>query len=283
MVINKSALTMGSLAFALLFGGGVYLFMNFGNIAKTVTQRIASETLGVPVTIQSINLSLKDKTVSAHGLRIANPQGFKNPHALTVDDISVTLGNADQKLVVFEDISVGGTQVFVEVQEDGTNLHAIQKRMEQRMAAAQETVNAVTGGNSQPAEPASQDPTEQVKVIIKRMGMGETKMHPSTTLVGDLDLGTITVPAITLTGIGEKENGVLANEAIAQIWEDISSRFNKAAAQNGVLQGLSTDKLKDMGVSQVQGLRGKIENKIDNALGENANQIKDGIRGIFGN
>lgn len=265
MVINKSALTIGSLAFALLFGGGMYVFMNLGSIAKTVSERIASETLGVRVTINKMEISLQEKKVDVRGFEIGNPKGYKRASALTTDHIHIALGDLSKELIEFKDISVKGTNVFVEVSENGTNLNDIKKNLSRKKPAGKaEKAESSEGGEAK----------KPVKVIIDRLVVGETKLEPSVTLT-DSSLVSITVPAMTLRDVGRKQNGVLASEAIAQIWSTLSKRFNASAMSAGFLEGLSTDILKDIGVSNLKQIKDSIKGDVD--------ALKDGVKSLFGN
>ncbi len=234
MVVSKSIVTISSVAFALLFGGGVLLYMNLGNIAKNATQRIASETLGVPVTIGSMNISIPEKSVVVKNLKIANPSGFKKPHALAVDTISIKAKSFSRELLTFDDISVTGTNAYMAVTEKGTNFNTIRQNM-----SAKKGNKAAKASDSAPP-----------KVIINRLNIAKASLTPAL-LLEDVDLGAVTVPDIKLTGIGRKEGGVLAGEAITQIWAEISREFNLEAAKAGMLTGLPDKVLDKIGVSGI--------------------------------
>lgn len=233
-------------------GGGVYVFLNLNTLAKPVTERIASETLGVRVSIGSMDIALQDKRVSVSGIKIANPRGFKKPNAVTIDQVSITLASISKELIRFKDISVGGTQAYLEVTEKGTNLQALQK-----------------GIKVQPKPEGKAD----IKVIIDRLAVRKAKLNPSVTLLAQQDLQSVDVPDVTLRAIGKKENGVLASEAIAQIAPVLLKSFSKAAGNAGFYQGLSKDTLKELGAAQVKGVTDQISKEIDAVSGK--------LKGLF--
>ena len=277
MVINKSAITFGSLAFALLFGGGVFLFTNLGSLAKTASERIASDVLGVAVRIESMDVSLQDKKVTLRGLKIANPPGFQKPNILTVDDIAIVLGKASASRLEFDQIKVSGTQVFVEVQNAGTNLSTIQsnvKNSAKKKAAQPKAADNNAQSSEANATGQADTPKEPLKVIIRDLNIGDITLYPSTTLV-PLDVGTITVPAVRLSGIGARENGIVARDAIAQIWNTLASRLSKSALQAGFFEGLSSDALKDLGAATVKKLKGDLRGEAERA--------KENFKRLFGN
>ena len=151
MSATKTVMTGTSLAFALVFGGGVYLYMNLGSIAERYIEQIASETLGVAVTIGKLDISLQDRNATVHNLKIANPPGFKKSHAMEVSKISVDLENVSKELITFKDISVDKTFVYLEVTPNGTNLNTIKKGIKV-------------------SEPQG-EPVQQPKVILRRTAL----------------------------------------------------------------------------------------------------------------
>lgn len=258
MTTSKSIMSGAALGFALLFGGGVFLFANFGSVAKQVAERIGTQTLGVEVSIGSIDVSLAEKKATVNGLRIANPEGFSGPDALTVDTIHVSLGNVSRALVDFVDIEVAGTNIYLEVKENGNNLHALRSGI--KTAPQEETAPAEEG-------------KEPLKVIIHRFAMLDAALHPTVTLVEEQALTPLVVQDIVLTDIGVKDNGILAREAIGQIVASLTRSVNRAAAEAGFLQGMSPDALKDMGLSRFQLIKDNVDQQIDN--------VTDGIKSIF--
>ncbi|MCS5595621.1 MAG: hypothetical protein NZ828_00045 [Alphaproteobacteria bacterium] len=245
----------------LVIAGGVFVYMNMGSIAKTIAEKVGSDTLGVKVSISSIDISLKNKSVLVSGLSVANPKSFKKPHAMKVGSIHIAMDSFSKELLTFNDVSVKGSELFLEVTPKGTNLSAIKKNIDQNKKA--------------PTEPKEESSKAAPKVILKNFLFAGAQLHPSQTLISGHDLKDVNVPDIKLTGIGVKQNGVLAREAIAQIWEAISKGALKASSNAGLLEGMSADSLKDlsstMGISNIGGsASGKVE------------KAKEGIKSLFG-
>ena len=258
MSVSKTALTISSVAVAALFGGGVYFVMNLNSIAENAIERVATETLGVPVGIGSLDIALKEKRATVKGLRIGNPEGFKKSHAMTVDTIGITLESISKELVRFKDIRVEGTNVNLEVQESGTNLQTIQNNVASRAKPA-----------------ASEEGAQKIKVIIDQLAMTGAQLNPSVTLIEAQDLSTVTVPDIHLSGIGQKENGILVREAMAQVWTELSRKFSHAANNAGFYQGLSGDVLKDLGATQLESIKTQIKDGLDG--------VGNSLKNLFGN
>lgn len=254
MTASKSILTVSTLAFALMFGGGVYILMHLNTLAKPIAERIASDALGVSVTIDNIEVSLKNKRVGVYGIDVANPPGYSKPHAVEIEKANIVLNTASETLIDFKDIFVDGTQVFVEVKEGGTNLHTIRKGIK---------------GADQPG--SGETP---LKVIIQRFILNGAQINPSVTLISEQDLEPITFEPVMLNGIGQRENGILAREAVAQIMEPLLQAFTVEAGDAGFYKGLSPEALKELGVSNFDQLKTQIKDDIDK-IGDSVKQLFD--------
>lgn len=260
MIASKSTLTFASIAFALLFGGGVYLYMNLGGIAERIAEDIATKTLGVDVDIGLLTIDIPDKTITVRGMEIANPEGFHNSKAVTVDLIKIKAASLSRELLVFDQITVSGTTAYLEVMSHGTNFAVIAKNAQSRKNTAK---------------------TEQpVKVIIRDLLIEKSRLSP-TVLISAVDPGDLDVKQIHMQGIGENSNGVLASQAIAQIWSEVSKEFNMEAAQQGLLKGLSQAALMSLGVPAILQIPGVRDTLVEGA-GAVGGVVEDGIKGIFG-
>ena len=201
----------------LLLSGGLYLYRNLGGMIVQQAERIASEAIGVKVDIGSINVSLADKKVTVRGIAIANPPGFKQPHALTAESIDITLNTANNELIDFKDITVKGSVIELEVNEHGMNVLALKdlaNRKEQKQKAANETL----------------------KVIIQRMVIDATTVRPSLTLLSR-DSEPLHLPPLTFSGIGQGKS-VTAGDAIVRILNEYLALVAKQAAGGGLIQKL---------------------------------------------
>lgn len=240
---------------------GVVAFMNLGSIVKTMAEKVGSETLGVKVAIGSIDIDLQGKSVTVHNISIGNPKGYSKPNAMKIEMVNIGMDSFSKELLVFKDVTVKGSELFLEVNNKGTNLSDIKKNIK----PAQKT----------PAKSSARG-QQTPKVILKRFTLSYAVLHPTVTLAGG-DLKDVKIPTIMLKGIGEKENGVLAREAIAQIWNAITNKAVDASANAGMLQGMSPEGLKDMsGVV-------KLPKDIGGDTGGAVDKATQGLKGLFGN
>ncbi len=256
----KLSLYLFSAFVILVVAGGAYFYVNMGSIAKQMTEKVATDALGVSVRIADMQISLEDMKVVVHNISIANPKGYKKSEAITINEVVVAGESFSKELLTFSRVSVDGTTVNLEVSPNGTNLGDIKKTVDSKSA---------TNGSSS----ASSAP----KVIVKKFALTKAQLNPSVTLL-DKDLAFVTVPDVHRSGIGQKENGIVAQEAVAQIATAVLDQFNKSANGAGFLGGLSLDVLNDIGVSTVDVFKKNLKESFD----KDVNQLKDGIDGLKG-
>lgn len=253
MSAAKTTMTAASIGFALIFGGGVYLYMNMDSIAQKLSEKYASEALGVKVSIGSMKISLQERRITVGHVKIDNPPGYSNSHVVTVGEINVAAGALTKELIELKDVSVKDADIYLEVTPKGTNLSDIRNNL-----------NRDTGENSGAGQQA-------LKVILNKLVMGGT-IHPSVAIPG-VKVEPFSLPALELSGIGGA-NGASPGEVMAQVWVPLSRAVLNAANQQGYLQGLNADVLKDVGVGKVEEVKEKINEKINTLDGK--------IKGIFG-
>jgi len=255
MMTTKSALTMTSLATALLFGGGILLYLNFGSIAKQLSEDYASRALGVKVEIGRMDISVKERRVEISNLTIANPEGYKNPHAVTVERVNILAGSLGKELLEFRDVSVEGADVYLEITMRGTNLSDIRKNLNPQVGAPQS------------------EGEQALKVILDKLLLNG-RVHPSVAFM-DRELEPFILPPVTVTGIGRdgQAGGVVAGQAVAQIWTELSRTVVSEANSRGLLAGLSPEILRDAGMSHLDVMKDKFEH--------DANQLKEGLKSFF--
>lgn len=227
----------------MIFGGGIYLFTQLNTLAKPITERIASDALGVSVTIGEMDIRLKEKRVKVRNIKVDNPSGFSKPHAITISEVTVALSAIASNSVDIEDVTVKGTDVYLEVTRNGTNLSVLQN-------------NLKNVENDGPIE-------EAIKVIIERFSLDGAMLHPSITLLSSRDLKSVQVSPIVLRNIGKADNGILAREAVAQVMRPVLKELAQKAGEAGYYEGLSSDVLKEIGVSDFNQIKMQVNEEVD--------------------
>lgn len=244
----------------IVVAGAIYLYSNMNTLAKQFAEQAASDALGVPVSIGEVDISIENQKVVVKSIKISNPQGYSKPYAVEVAYVAIDAESLSKELLNFSDVSVDGTTVNLEVTGQGTNLSDLKNNIEQ-------------GQGAEAPDPHA----NPIKVVIQKFSMTKAQLNPSTVLLKK-DLPSVTVPDIHLTGIGQKEGGVLAQDAIGQIMKAVLAKFNSSANYAGFLDGLSLDVLNQMGVSTGEVFQKNLKKSFD----KDVQQLKDGIRGLKG-
>ncbi len=247
---------------------GVAVYINMGSLVKYAAETVATDALEVPVNIGQVDVNLEEMTVGVSDIKIGNPKGFKNKNAIHIASLDIKARSMTREILLFSSIDVGKTDIFLEVGENGTNLGTIHK-----------TVSSKGNSQSQPANNSGD--AAQVKVIIDSFLMRQASITPAVTLT-DKDLGTITMPDLQLTGIGEKSNGVLAREAIADILQKVTHVAVDTSFKSGFLEGLSGSAMQDL--RNRMGIKGSLQKAVDGVKSDAqdlGNKVKEGVKSIF--
>lgn len=263
----KAAFGLFGILVVLILVVGVFLYLNMDAVAKNLSEQAASKALGVPVTIGSMDISLEQKKIEVSDIAVANPKGYKGAHALTVDKIVVAGESFSKDLLVFSLVQVDGTAVNLEVSEQGVNLGALKTHTQ--------TVSSNTSSSSASSDDISKN---NIKVIVREFSLTGAQLTPSIMLTPSEELSTVNVPDIILKNIGEKENGVEAEEAVAQIMSAVLDVFNKNASNAGFLKGLSLETLNSIGISTGAVFKGNLKDSYKKEL----NKFKKGFGGVQG-
>ena len=256
MNAKKKTLNFKSIAMilvALIAIGGVFLYLNFSNILTSTAEKVASNALGVNVAIGSIDLSLSDKSIEVRNIKIDNPSGFSGDF-LDVDLVRIAAGEISKTKLVFKEVIVEGTDVVMQVKKNGDS-----------------NIAALKNGIKTSDKKEAQNAGEPIKVIIQDFQLNEASLYPKIAML-EKSVESVTMPNIRLRNIGEKQNGIVAREAILQIVNKISDVAVKQAAKSGVLDGVAKDKLQELGVSS--SLIQNIGSDADKAAKDIGNAVK---------
>ena len=235
---------------------GIYVLVSqFSNIAKSVTEKIASETLKTPVRIARMDIDLAKLSIELGGISIKTPagHGFEKPHVLTIDRILVDGDSFENNLLKFDEIAVSGLDLYFEGQADKTNIGVLK-----------ENLNASSPSKTSTDNSSASEPKEPIKVVIKKLNIEQGTLHPSVLLIDNV-VDSVPLPSLKLYGVGEKTNGVLASEALSQVFNALLSSASKVGLSSGFFKGISAS-------------FGNTD-----AIKTKAKDLKNNIKGLFGN
>jgi hypothetical protein len=222
MAVKKKTTILPVLLIAILLIGG-YLYFNANSIIINTTERIASNALGVPVKIGSLQLSLADKSITLHTLKIGNPPGYKQPYIITADSILVGLNTVSQKFIDFKMIDVKGVELFFEMSPQGANLNDLKK-----LATGKKQAQTPTTANAN---------SEGVRVTIQQVVIDPSTINASIAMLNKT-IPPITMLAVHVSGIGQKDGGTNASDAIVQVLTQYLATAEQTVSNSGVFKQL---------------------------------------------
>lgn len=236
----KAIVWIIGLLLVVVLGVGAYLFLNSGSLLKTAIEEFGPDYLGVPVTVNSVDLSVADGSAAINGLAIAQPAGFETelgPHAMKLGSAKVAIDTAASSadLVVLKQVVVSGTELFAVARGKKLNFQMLMESLDD--------------GEDGAASDSSGAEESETKYIIEQLDFVDAKASLDSDLLGQLSLP---IPDLHLKDIGRNSDGATAAEVAKQVMTPIT----KTITEQAVKQGLD-----------VEGVKKKVEDKIREKLG----------------
>jgi hypothetical protein len=122
-IITYVAVSIAVILLVLIIG-----FHIFGaGMIKAVVEKTASSTLGVPVTVKSINLSILRGQVEIKGLVVKNPPGYANETLLELGDgiVNLDIGSLMSDTIKIQLVKLDDTKLTIEQKGLTNNLNEI--------------------------------------------------------------------------------------------------------------------------------------------------------------
>lgn len=254
----------------------VLVFAYIDQIAKTGIEQGASYTLGVDTTLASANVGVMSGTFTMSGLNVSNPEGFKTPHFLNLNDASanISLGSLRSDLVEVPAVDLSGIDVYLEKKEGKANYKVILENLKR----------FETGEKKEP-EP---DAAPGQKFVIRTLTITDVNAHVDVLPIGgELTRAHAKIDQIVLTDVGTggkpleftKLTDVIVKAILSSIASlpgnvlpgDIAGELGNALSQ---LQGLG-----DLGVNVAASVGGQAI-RVAGAAGEAVQQLGEGIQGV---
>ncbi len=199
-----------------VIGVVAYLAFNTNALVKTAIENSGSATLGVPVRVGGVDISIVQGSGTITALEVANPPGFAAGPALSIQSVHIALDAtaSTSTVIVLKQIKVAGARVQALVGSDGrTNFAAILDKLDSDDADG----SASTGAS--------------MKLIVERFDFTNALATAVVPLV-DKPL-QLSIKDVHATDIGKREGG-LSPEALGQaLLQPIVAAVVKAVKKSG--------------------------------------------------
>jgi len=201
----------------LVVGGAAWYFINFrmDSLIEERIETVGSLSLGTSVSVGSVKTSIKDGSLNISSVTVANPPGFKNKDAFTLNGIeaAVDYGSLDVKRLVIEN-----PEIVIEELGGQTNFSL--------MMAALDQENSDSGTSPAPAG------VEEPVIVIRHFRMnGSRAAFESESLNRYTDIKIDAIELNDLKGTPTELSKVIAARILKEISREAATEMLKAQAK----------------------------------------------------
>lgn len=227
----KKALTF-VLILLLLAGGAAWYFVTY-RMDAMIEQQIesrASASLGTRVSVGEVKTNIKDGSLTISNLTVANPPGFKNKNAFSLNGIeaAVDYANLDVKRVVIEN-----PEIVIEELGGETNFSRMMAELEQE------------GAESTSAPGADEEPV----IVIRHFRMNKSRAaFESESLDRYSNIEVDAVELSNLEGTPTELSRLIAAKILKEVTREAATEMLKAQARKHLNKAETkvSSKLKDL-------------------------------------
>lgn len=251
------------LVLLLILGGGLfYVYQNLESIVKTAVNKYGSQVTGTEVTLGGFQLSPLKGEAALQNLRVANPQGYQEPHILSVGAVYVKLNVKSllKPVIVVEEIRIDKPAIAYELKDvTKNNVSELLANINKNTAKPADTAA------KEPAAPetAKSDGGAGKKVVINVLSVTNGEINLAASLAGKGANAAIPLPTIELKDIGREKGN--EGKSIAETASDVLKKILDTAYETVVKQGFAG--LKNLAEDSAKALEGAAQDLKDSAKG----------------
>ena len=244
-----------------------FVFNSLDSLVEAAIEKYGSEVTQTAVRVNKVQITLKEGEASIAGLRVANPEGFSEPNAFTLGQISarINVNSVTEQTIVIDEVRIDAPAIFYEINKAGkANLNILK----QNVAAATQANKPEQVKADEPEKP---DAAGETKLVIRRFILDSGSVK-ATIMSLNGKIMESALPRLELTNVGGS-NGATGEQLAAQITEQIIELALSAVARMGAEKYLGKG-IKDQ-------LDDGLLNKIDQPLGSDKNQVGEALDKLF--
>ena len=236
-------------------------FSVFGaGLIKTTVEKVASSTLGVPVTVQSIDLSILRGKVEIRGLVVKNPPGYANETLLELGNgiVNLDIGSVMSNTIKVKLIKLDNTKLTIEQKGLTNNLNEILDKLPKGEEKAEKTGKAGKNLNINKLEITGTNVRVKLLPVPGKSDTVSLKLDPIVmeNLGTDSKLSIAKLVAKVMgalaVGVAKQGAGVLPKDMVSNINSSVSSALGQGAEL-----GKSTLKTtEEAGKNVIEGVKG---------------------------
>jgi hypothetical protein len=203
-------------------GGIYYLASHLPAIVKASIEEYGSAAAGTRVTLDGVDLSVKDGSAALNGLRIANPSGYSSSSALSAAKIAVAIDPQSIMAsgpILIREVLIEAPDISYEAGLSGSNLSVIEKNIT-------DYANSLTGGRTSKSAAKG----KERKLVIRDLYVRRGNIKVSHSALKGEKLA-VALPELHLHNIGKSSNGATYAEVSRQVLGAIIGSASRTAAR----------------------------------------------------
>ncbi len=241
------------------------VYFNLDKIIIAAVEGYGSDVTKSEVTLAEVDIDMTSGKGGLKGLKVGNPEGFEEPSAFELGEISLAINveNTNGDLIHITSIVVDAPKVTYELNDVTNNLDTIKKNVDEFVAA-----NG-GGGSASSDEDSGEGPKLIIDSIIIQNGQVVVKapITMNKRIEGSL-------PKLHLKDIGKEEGGASPGEVAAQIVDTIAN------SAMGVVTNLGVGKTLESLSGVLGGAAGSVTKSItEGGAAEGAGKAVEGAAG----
>ena len=213
----KKILTYVLLSIVVILVVLIVAFSLFGaGMIKTTVEKVASSTLGVPVTIKSIDLSIFSGKVGIKGLVVKNPPGYANETLLELGDgtVNLDIGSVMSDTIKIQLVKLDNTKLTIEQKGLTNNLNEILDKLPKE------------GKKAAPAAPKTEQPGK--KLTVTKLEITNTNVNVKLLPIpGKSDTVSLKLDPIVMENLGTDSKLSIAS-LIEKVMGALSASLSRA-------------------------------------------------------
>lgn len=239
-----------------------YVFTNLDAIVKTAIEKYGTQAIETQVKVDHVDIELTSGTGTIKGLTIANPQGFSQPLAFSLGEITtrINIDKTGQHLIAIDLINIDAPHVFYEINaERQGSLNVLKDRL--------------TTGTSKASAPANKDTQPSLELDIAKFQLQNASLQAKIVPLKD-KMYKLKLPPLTLTNLrGTPEQ--ISQQVLKQLIDHAQAAIKK--------QGLDKElaALKSKAKQRVDEQKAKLKGKADTKLDQEKDDLKDKVKGLL--
>ena len=227
----KKAITI-LLVLLLVVGGGVWYFVSFrmdSMIASNIETR-ASASLGTQVTVGTVSTDIKGGKLTISNITIANPPGFKNKNAFSLNGIEAAVDYSNYE---FKHVVIDKPDIVIEEMGGETNFSRMLAGIEKQGSEPE------PGPGSDPAADGKEEPI----IVIHHFRMNESRgSFESESLDKYSNLKIDAIELSNIKGTPTEVSKVITRKIINEIAKEAAIELLKAKASEKIDSIFGKDK-----------------------------------------